>query len=387
MKRNIQLLYFINFLSCFRFYTPVLVIYFAQITGSYTLAMTIVGMDSLFKAILEVPTGIYSDLIGRKKTLILALATSILTVVCWGIGGNFWILLLGTFFGGLSGALASGNNDALLYDSLKEINQEDRYHHSYARSSSFGLAGFGISALIGGFIATISFSLLFWISAVFFSVSLILAFWVHQPPSAKKVVTPFAHLKDAIHLFIHNPRLRLLSLSGAYSSAITETTYQFSPVFINTLWPIWAVGIMKSGTNFLNSFGRLLSGQLIEKFGALKNLAGSFIISRIVLIISYAFPTVLSPVIIAFASVPFGVQSVAQQSLLQKEFSDHQRATMASLDSLLGALLFTIASFLVGFVADLAGPRNLMLTGEIFLLPVLFLYWRLFTHHQSRVRS
>jgi len=89
MPKNIRLLYIISFLSSFRFFTPFLVIYFAQVTGSYAQAATLLAFDSLFQAILEIPTGIFSDFIGRKSTTILAGIAGVICVSFWAIGGDF----------------------------------------------------------------------------------------------------------------------------------------------------------------------------------------------------------------------------------------------------------------------------------------------------------
>ena len=384
MPKNIKLLYLINFFSSFRFYTPILVIYFAQVTGSYASAMTIIAADGLFTGLFEIPTGIFSDLIGRKSTTILSHIISIPTMIFWAIGGSFEFLLIGAFFGGLSGALRSGNDDALMYDSLKEINRENEYHNFYSKLGTFALIAFGISALIGGFIAGISFQLVFWLSILFKIFALILSFFLHQPPEYKKVeYNPYRHLKESISLFIHNPKLRMLSISNALTNSITESTYQFSPIFVNTLWPLWAVGLMKASTNFLNAFSYFISGKIITKFKAFNALMGQFVISRVILIFAYAFPTILSPALMASTSLIYGIGQVSQNTLMQKEFSDHQRATMGSLNSLLTTIFFTTTSILIGLFADLLGSRNILLLGEIFLIFVLFIYWRLFLHNRK----
>lgn len=68
---NIKLLSWFNFLLDFRFYAPVAIIYFSQVTGSYVLGMAVFSVTFISSALFEVPTGIYSDMIGRKKNLCL----------------------------------------------------------------------------------------------------------------------------------------------------------------------------------------------------------------------------------------------------------------------------------------------------------------------------
>jgi len=70
VRRNIRLLALFNFLLDFRLYAPIMVIYFEQITHSYTLAMSVLAATMLASAALELPTGIFSDRVGRRTTII-----------------------------------------------------------------------------------------------------------------------------------------------------------------------------------------------------------------------------------------------------------------------------------------------------------------------------
>lgn len=393
MPRNVKLLYLVNILSSLRFYTPVLVIYFAQVTGSYAQAMALIALDSLFQAIFEIPTGIFSDLISRKTTIVLSGIAALLCMSFWAIGSNFWFLLLGTFFGGLSGALSSGNDEALLFDSIKEKGKEDQFHKFYSYIGTYTLFAFGLSALIGGFLTGVSFHLVFWISVLFRLAAVVISFFIHSPNNRQENLNKktqdfkfgeiYRHLRESITLFITNPSLRMLTLSNSISSSLTQSTYQLSPVFVSAIWPLWAVGIFRSSTLFLNAFGNFISGRIIDKFKALNTLISQFIISRILLVAAFIFPTVFSPILMISASLFFGIGIVAQKTLLQNEFTDHQRATMGSLDSLLTRILIGVVSILVGYLADLLGPRNILLLGEILLIPVLFIYWRLSLYHKK----
>ncbi|KKP65671.1 MAG: hypothetical protein US74_C0034G0015, partial [Parcubacteria group bacterium GW2011_GWA2_38_13] len=67
MKKNIKLLAFFNFFTDLQFHSAVLVIYFAKVTNSFTLAMSLFAVSMISSALFEVPTGIFSDLIGRKR--------------------------------------------------------------------------------------------------------------------------------------------------------------------------------------------------------------------------------------------------------------------------------------------------------------------------------
>src|SRR5687768_15801294 len=56
VSRNVRLLGWFNFLGDFRMYGPIMVIYFAQVTGSYTSAASLLALKRLSSAAFEVPT-------------------------------------------------------------------------------------------------------------------------------------------------------------------------------------------------------------------------------------------------------------------------------------------------------------------------------------------
>src|SRR3989344_4440960 len=121
IARNIKLFYFLNFFTDFVFFAPVAIIYFAKVTGSYALGMSIFSIAYISSAIFEIPTGVVSDIFGRRLTVIFGALASVFCIVLYAIGATYWILVIGAVFQWVSRAFYSGNNDALLHDTLREL--------------------------------------------------------------------------------------------------------------------------------------------------------------------------------------------------------------------------------------------------------------------------
>ncbi len=79
ISKNVKLLKWFNFFSDFSLFSPIAILYFTQITGSFALGMSIFSVGMISAALFEVPTGIFSDKIGRKKTITLG---AISTIFC-----------------------------------------------------------------------------------------------------------------------------------------------------------------------------------------------------------------------------------------------------------------------------------------------------------------
>lgn len=379
MERNVRLFYIISFLGSLRFFGALQIIYFAQVTGSYVLGMSLFAVTTVSQAIFEVPTGIYSDMIGRKYTTVISLIITATAIAFYASGISYWVLFVGSILEGVGSAFSSGNGEAFLHDTLKESGKEAQYSKYYSRSGSIQHFGFAMAALLGGFIATISFPAAVWLSVVSVTLAFVVSLFLIEP----KVFTRnqeniFVHLKDSIRAFTSNPKLRLLTISKTISYSIGESSYQFSSAFLNTLWPLWAIGILKTAIDLFASVSYAVSDKVLRKFGALPIMTYTFITSRIVNGIAYGFPTIISPVLLALTALYHGIQTTAKSSLTQKEYTDKQRATMGSLEALFQSIGFAIVSIFIGFIADFIGPAKVLLLTQILLLPILFLYWMMF---------
>lgn len=151
--KNIKVLKWFNFFTDFKLYAPLAIIYFARVSGSFALGMAIFSIAMVSSALFEIPTGIFSDRIGRRKTVILGAMSAVLYSIFYAIGQSFLILAIGAIFEGLSRSFYSGNNEALLYDSLAEAKNEQHYDEYLGKTSAMFQLALAISAILGGFIA------------------------------------------------------------------------------------------------------------------------------------------------------------------------------------------------------------------------------------------
>lgn len=383
IHKNIKILAWFNFFTELRLYSPIAIIYFADVSGSFALGMSIFSITMISSALFEVPTGIFSDFIGRRKTVIFGALSAVSSVVLYAIGQSYWILAMGAICEGLSRSFYSGNNDALLHGSLKESNNEHQYDEFLGRISAFFQISLAVSAILGSILASWSFALIMWLSVIPQVICLFLSFMLKEPKvQLAESGNIYLHLKEAVFQFFHNKRLRLLSLSSIIYEGLGEAAFQFQAAFYNTVWPLWAIGIAKAISFVVATFSFHFSGRIIRKYSSLKVLITQSLYGRSIGIIAAAFPTALSPLLMSSTSLFYGVASVAKSSLLQKEFQDKQRSTMGSLNSFAGNILYGIVAFLLGFAADVLSPAKGLLIIQILLIPVLFIYWRLAKHKE-----
>lgn len=378
LEKNIKLLKWHSFFNDFSLWAPLAIIYFSKISGSYTLGLSIFSIAMISSAFFELPTGFISDRYGRVKTLIFGSVAFLLSGIFYAIGINYWFLFIGAIFSGLGRSFYSGNNDALLYDNLAESGKSDDFAEYNGKISSMSQIALAIAGLFGGVIAYFSFSVLMWLSIIPSLVCFIIAIKLTET----KIISSqpeniFNHIGIAYKNFFSNIRLRLINFSDIINFGLNEPGYQFRAAFVTTLWPVWAIGISNILSNIGSGLSFHFSGKIIKKFSPLNILISKLFINKIISLTGLLMANIFSPIFLTLNSLFYGVGQVAKNKLLQDEFTSEQRATMGSLNSLMGSVLFVIFATILGLLADKFGPRNALIVQSIMGIPTLYFYFAL----------
>lgn len=342
------------------------------------LAMILFSVTSISSALFEIPTGIFSDLIGRKKTVFFGALFATCSTIFYALGISFWILCIGAILDGISRSWYSGNNDALLHDSLQETGKKNLYAHYLGKTSAMFQGALMIGAVTGSILAQWSFPFIMWASVIPQILCVCISMLLHEPKTSNKESTNiFSHIKiSSLHIW-NNKLLRLLSLQDIISFGIGESSFQFGAAFINTVWPLWAIGFSKMisyGGAFISYW---FSGKIIRRYGEYNILISANIYTRIANFISYGIPTIFSPILMASSSLFYGATQVAKNSLMQIEYLQKQRATLGSLNSFFGNIFYALFAPMLGIIADIYGPAKALIFVQFCMLLVLYINFKL----------
>jgi MFS family permease len=230
---NTKLLTFFYACYNFRLYSVLAVIYFYQITHSYTLALSIFSVTQITQGLFEIPLGYYSDKYGRSNCLRAGAITSLLSIIFYAIGQNYWVLVIGAIFEGINFAAFSGNNDSLLFETLQEKGKTADYHHEYGKMNSWLELSWFVGVFLGSFLAAKSLSLLFTISLLPRFLALIISFGFVDPKVKKKTIeSAIHHLRSSWLVYKHNIKVRLLSITDIIGY-VGGVTWNFQSAFYN----------------------------------------------------------------------------------------------------------------------------------------------------------
>lgn len=359
---NIRLFKIEAFLSGFWPLSTLAIIYFEQITHSYAVAMLVWSVVNLTQTFAEVPTGIYSDKIGRCNTLIVAVCAILICFLLWALAGQLnlmWLLFAGAFFRGICDSFLSGDREALMYETMQELQQKEDFSLLYAKSSFFVQLGLGTSALFAAlFTYFYSLQVLAWISVFPVLGQLFVAFLFVEPKniSKRRKTTSKKHFLIAFRRLWRNKKLRFYAAVTIANEGIGFAFTRIESAYYNTLIKAWLINIVRFVKQISGMIGFALIPYL-RKFGSIKCFFSALTLSELFRLIAVICDNAFSPFIMAFRNLCWGVSVTAKTDILQQEFSDSQRATMQSIISLLRGILVAVMMYLLGWIADVLSPK------------------------------
>lgn len=213
LKDNIKKNYLFTLLQNIDLTRGIWMIYLASKGMSLTQLGFLETIFHITSFLMEVPTGAIADIFGRKISRVLGRALSLVSVVILFAANDFLWFAISFVFTALSFNLESGAGDALIYDSLKEIGEEDKYMKiSGNKEVFFQVAGI-VSFLVGGYLAVKSYSIAFAITIIIGAICLLQSFSFKEPSlgrkrEAHKKENVFVNqLKDSIGLVKSKPRI------------------------------------------------------------------------------------------------------------------------------------------------------------------------------------
>ena len=332
------------------------IVFFQKITGSYAFALGVFSIANIVQSIAEIPTGIISDRIGRKKTMLVSSILIAVAFTMFAFAGTFsqkYLLIVGALVWAVADAFASGTDDAFMYETMEDIGEPDKYDILYARSKTFGQIGLGVGALVAAVITYFySLNVLAWASVAFSIVPIFVTMGFVEPRTHNgEDCTSFKHFVAAIKAFVQNKKLRILATIQMLNHGISFAGHRFEGAYFNMLVPTWAVNIARVIKQTCGAISFSIA-PWFRRFGFYKILVASTLGMMFIKLTAVILNNFATPFIQSCVNLGYGTASTAESALLQQELSPKQRATMGSIVSLLGGIMSAVIFWVVGIIAD-----------------------------------
>jgi MFS family permease len=359
------------------------------------------GAFSLTVVLLEVPSGVWADVVGRKRISLLAYAFLLAESLVFLFAFSFPVLLASSVLNGIGRAFASGALQAWFIDRLQAVAPKIDIQPPLAKAGTVELLSLTAGTLLGGYLPTL-FGFLPKDGATVFTP---LAMSVVSSVVVKGVLIAFVSLfvkegrgtqgsedkakgmsalaavvRSAFGATRESPVLLLLlgaTLVSGFAMAGIETFWQprFS-ILLGGTDDTFVFGVIMAGSFLVGALGNALSIPLSRLFRKRYGLvAAVFQGLQGVSLVLLALQTATLPAAALFWLVylNMAVKSSPSMTLLNQEVSAVQRAAMLSVASLAAYAGYFSGSIVLGYVAERVGiPLAWLVAGGATLLSLFF---------------
>lgn len=357
MISQVQKFYLASFLKNQTYFVPIMVIFFQDLGLSYTQIFWVLTLGSLLSFILEIPTGIFADQYGKRKSIILSKLLIAISFVSFGFSTGFWTLLLSNLLLELGKSFRSGTETAFVFDYLEANPKAPRYTRVKAQQKFYARLSESIATSFGGLIAVrYSFNLVFFLAAIPAFINFVQTLtWVQVKEVSKQERTSSKlFLSDALKTIWRRKALLIVMINVLlYSTAFVAVGTFIQPYMVDAGLPVESFGFIYSGFLLIVAFLTRYSSNLEEKYGdriVMNTLTAISVIPLIILGLGYS--NFIGVGLFFFVLLVQNFRSPISNSLFHSQVDSKNRATMGSILALFqngGNLLFLP---LIGFVAD-----------------------------------
>lgn len=319
---------------------------------------------------LELPSGIFADIYGRKAVFLLSCGFQLVSFSLLIAANNMIWLIFALVFFGLGRAFSSGSLDALFIDQALELNGEDCIAKVTSRMAVLDGAGLAVGGIAGGIIASFTEAYLAnIILRMIFTIMLFvlcLVFIKEQPiHDAKSHTSLIKHIRQGKQVIFSTPKFGFIFIGVFFVGfllCVIETYWQPAFMNITTLRNgTWMLGVITFLGFIAAAFGNTIAQKLLDKYGSSQlNVYNRCRIILGVCILVFAFQKSSMGFVIWYTGIYLllGAGNVAESTLVNKLTPNHMRASILSLNSLvvqIGALCASVFSSLMIFRIQFAG--------------------------------
>jgi MFS family permease len=392
LERNIRIYYFFNTVLAAAFVVGNWIFVWLRVMSNQQVGI-VDAIAFAFGLVMEVPTGAVADLLGKRGTMIAAMFLAGAGWIIMGTGDTLTQLLLGFLVSQTGWAFYSGAAEALVYDSLVEMDQVGRFEQVISRGHSLHLVANVAATLIGGVMYLIHFRLphLAWGGLHMFG--FLAAFWLIEPKVAHIPFSWAAYRNQLAQGFrqLWQPALRY------YIPLFFATTGVGFIITIGLVQYVMAIAygyganeqaILFAITGLAASGAVLFVPRIRRRFSDFHSLLLVAALLLIALLVS-AFPLGLlaGGAVLLFLRVVISLSQPIASILVNSAIPSEYRATTISTMALITKIPYIFTAVIAGVLAERGqiGVFNLWMAGGIFVLTLISMVWSSYFRPRSSI--
>jgi MFS family permease len=373
LSANVWKLYLIKGLRSFMLAIPIIVLFFQENGLSMRQVFLLQALFSVAVISLEVPTGYFSDIFGRKKSIIIGGILATTGFIIYSQAYTFWGFLLAEITLGFGVSFVSGADSAMLYDTLLEKGKEFEYQKREGRGQGIGMLSESLASVLGGFLALVSlrFPLYCDAAVTFLIIPVALTLTEPKKQEAKKTENSLKAMLRLVKFSLHDHKeVKWLIIYSAAVAASTLTMFWFiQPYLLAMGVPLGFFGVTLAGLLLTAAFFSWHAHKIENILGKKNSLILLIVLPALGYLLLSSLWFVWAGVFILFFYIARGINNPITLDYINGLISSDVRATVLSVKNLVGRVMFSVVGPLVGWINDVFSLKAALLSsGVIFLV-------------------
>jgi MFS family permease len=382
-----------GFLKNLRFFEPFLILFLLSSGLSYLQIGVLYSIKSIATNILEIPTGIFADLYGRKKSMLFSFASYIISFLIFYFSHSFYLYILAMIFFSFGEAFRTGTHKAMILDYLKIKGIEHLKVQYYGATRAASQLGSALNSLLAALIVFLSgdYRKIFAFTVIPYILNFInLSTYPNFLDKTEVKKSKTATLKDFLSAILDLKVLKIILNTSSYSAMFKSIkdylqpilkTYALTiPIFVsleNEKRSSIVIGLVYFVLYLLTSLASKNSWKINKKSSAFA-LNLTLIIGALSIFfagVSYLFKLyIVSIIIFVMLHIIENLRRPVSVSYISENIKSDAMASVLSVESQSTTLLTAIFSIVVGYFADkFSVGAAISISGLILLIFSLFI--------------
>lgn len=380
MKRelagNINKLYLIKIAKWFMLYMPIIVLFYQENGLAMYDVFLLQGIYSVAIVVLEIPSGYFADVWGRKSTMVIGAVFGIAGFTVYTVSHGFWGFLIAEMILGIGQSFISGSDSAMLYDTMLHEKKEKEYIKVEGRVISIGNFAETTAAIFGGLLAEVSLRTPFIAQVFVAAIALPAAILLVEPPSHARRKATFKEIVNIVRfsLLESKPLKFYIYLSAVIGTSTLSFAWFVQPYLHQQGYDPSEIGILWALLNLVVGITTLYAYKIEKRLGEVKTI--------LLIVITIAVCYISAGLITSFIGISFlfifyfarGVATPVLKDYINRITASEIRATVLSVRNFVIRFNFAIIGPFLGWYTD-----HYSLAQAFWLAGILFFVLSMFT--------
>jgi len=351
---------------------PIVVLFYNENDLHQLDIFTLQAIYSVAIVVLEIPSGYFADVLGRRTSLIFGAIFGFVGFSIYSFSYGFWGFLAAEIILGIGQSLISGADSAMMYDSLYAQKREKLYLKFEGRITSVGNFAEALAGISGGFLATYSLRTPYFFQTMVAFIAIPAAFTLIEPFREKNIKK--LRFSDILKVFkialIDKPKLRYnIVFSSIIGCATLSMAWFVQPYFMAIDLPSTKhYGILWTLLNLSVGITSLMAFRIDKNLGKTKTILLIVILISGFYIITGFYQSYWAISILFMFYFVRGFATPILKNYINQMTDSNIRATVLSIRNFIIRLVFAGLSPILGWLTDNYSLSFALKSGGFFFL-------------------